>query len=157
MSYFVEVQLPDTFYRLNSIQPDPILGIDGYWYLLIYGTFDKAQPYRQYLFKWKPNTVVVPVPLTNLTDARGSIGVHPTGAALFSWQGSGDKPRLMVQDIPLNPTPLDSRVDTLTTQIAGLQQQIAELETALNNQHAAMLTDKQQTALNRLCVFLGLT
>ena len=98
MSYRVEIEFPPRFVRFNSIQPDPKFGTDGYWYFVVYGHPDGATESEQHLFRWKPGIVAEHIGLAGETNARGSIGVHSAGASMWSWQGSGNFPHLIVQD-----------------------------------------------------------
>lgn len=149
MSYRVEVEFPPRFVRFNSVQPEPTLGADGWWYFVVYGHADGVAESQQHLFRWKPNTVAERIGLAGETNARGSIGVHSAGAAVFSWDGSGSFPRLIVQDAPgLAPAPLDSRVDILMARVAELE--------AVQDGGGPSLSPRYVAALERLCALLGI-
>ena len=144
MAYDVPVDLPEGFTPHNAIQPGPELHADGYWHLTIYGKLAGATEYRQHVLRWRPNERATIVTIPNPTNARGSIGVHSHGAALFSWQDL----RLRCQEIEgFLPAPLDARVDVLVAEIAELQQIVIELRTALGNATAPALSETDRAAL----------
>ena len=139
MPFLIEVPLPAGFVRFNSVQPEPQLGADGYWYFVVYGHPAGVAESAQYLFRWRPGMTAEVVGLQDETNARGSLAVHSAGGQMWSWDGSGSYPRLVVQSVPdFVPAPLDSRVDAL----AG------HGETKLPARYVA--------ALERLCHLLGL-
>ena len=129
MPYRVEIAFPPGFVRFNSVQPDPKFGADGWWYFVVYGHAEGVAESRQHLFRWKPGETAALVPLPGETNARGSIGVHSAGAAMFSWEGSGSFPRLVAQEIVgFVPAPLDSRVDALAGGVELPARYVAALE-----------------------------
>lgn len=147
MPFMIDVPFPERFVRFNSIQPDPWLGLDGLWYFVVYGHPDGATESQQYVFRWRPGITAEIVGLQDETNARGSLAVHDKGGQMWSWQGSGSFPRLVVQSVPdFVPAPLDARVDALLARVAELEAR----------ESAAGLTPKQLEAVTRLCAFLGL-
>jgi hypothetical protein len=122
MPYSVEIQLPADFVRLNSIQPAPILGADGYWYILIYGRPKADTQYHQHIFRWKPGSPAELVTMPT-TDARGSIGAHDRGGALFAWDGSGMYPRLLCIELP-------GFVPAEAARLTALEQRVKAIENA---------------------------
>ncbi len=125
MAYDVPVDLPEGFTPHNAIQPGPVLHAADYWYLTIYGKAAGATEYRQHVLRWKPNERATIVPLPSPTNARGSIGVHSHGAALFSWQDL----KLRCQEIEgFVPSPLDARVDLLVEEVAQMRAEVAALQ-----------------------------
>lgn len=147
MTYRVAIEFPPRFVRFNSVQPDPVLGADGWWYFVVYGHPDGESESKQYLFRWRPNAVAKLVELPAETNARGSIGVHAAGAALFSWEGSGSDPQLICQEIAdFTPAPLDSRVDALLERVGRLE----------THASAAGLSAQDVEALRRLRALCGL-
>ena len=145
MPYDVPVDLPEGFTPHNAIQPGPVLHAADYWYLTVYGKLAGATEYRQHVLRWRPNERATIVPIPNPTNARGSIGVHAHGAAMFSWQDL----KLRCQEIEgFSPAPLDARVDVLIAEIAELQQTIVEIETALGNATAPAISVEDRAALD---------
>lgn len=142
--YTVEVKLPGDLIRFNSVQPAPILGVDGYWYLLIYGRTTAESGPRQHVYKWKPGIVAERVPMPPATDARGSIGAHASGGALFAWQGSGEYPRLMCNEVA-GFAPADA------PGVAELRARVTALET----QQSADLSLSDRSALEALKRMIG--
>ena len=124
MPYDVPVDLPEGFIPHNAIQPGPVLHAADYWYLTIYGKVAGATEYRQHVLRWRPNERATIVPIPNPTNARGSIGVHAHGAALFSFQDL----KLRCQEIEgFVPAALDARVDVLVEEVAALRAEVAAL------------------------------
>ena len=151
MAYDVPVDLPEGFTPHNAIQPGPMLHAADYWYLTVYGKAAGATEYRQHVLRWKPHERATIVPIPAPTNARGSIGVHAHGAALFSWQDL----KLRCQEIDgFLPAPLDARVGDLLTEVMGLLalsaelvQRVTDLETALVNATAPAISQEDRAAL----------
>ena len=146
-----DITFPAGFDVADAVLVPPVPSADGKWYFSVYGKVNSSAPALTYLCRWGPGMAQVEfVPLDVYTHARGAPAVGIGGARLWLF-GFDTGKRLIVQLTEGWAPPAwlgtDPRVDTLVSQVAVLQLQLVEVQTALGNVSGGGLTDEQAADL----------